>query len=936
MALIEYCVMRRASRGALGWRRACGGALGLTVAALALAVAASPAGAQSPPALTVPAFGGFRSVLAQGEGQSVTATDLAAYEATGNPPDTFVNQQPLYVDIMPHAGTLTASDLDRYYKNTTFGQMPGGVGSVASPIPGVEIFRDKKFGMAHIYGDNRAHVMFGAGYATAQERLFLMDAVRHTAEGNLAELTGPGAASGDSDQLTDQDFSLQELTAQFNALPSRYGAAGARAHADILAYIAGINQRIDEVNANPLEMPAEYPALGVHQVKRWIPADTAAEAVFLVTQFTVSNGGEERNSQLQEAFMKRFGTGWRRPYHDLREAQDPEAFTVAKRPFLSDRTGRPRKGLNAMPDFGSIVKRNTIVQGPSAAASAKAAARMPAWVRSLDRFKRSLPTVESNAVMVPRRLSSTGHALAAMGPQVGYYSPQIFSEYELHGGGIDGEGVTFPGASPWPLIGHGIDFAWSGTSANGDNEDTFVERLCNPDHSKPSMKSTHYVYRGRCVAFTMRDQQVHTPVSPVDPTPPQTITYRTMRSVHGPVFAYATVGRAPVALAKAKGVDFQELGAAIPFMRLAENAPTDVRSFMRVMSPFPGTENWFYVDRRDVGFIQSGFYPLHARGSNVDRPFRGDGRADWLGFKPRTYSYRRLPLSHRPQAVNPTRGGGLIVSWNNKEAPGWRKGPTEWSNGPVHHAMILQNHVFAQARRTGGKVNLTQLTRAVNLAATTDLRGEDVYPWIRRVIGRVSGTDEQMLQIMDAWVRSGSNRLDRNGDNVYEHSAAILLMDALWPRLVRAEFQPALGKNLFDFVESNVLGIGGPDDWGWVWASHVQKDLRSVLGRHERGRYSQIYCGGPTREPVHGKRLRRTRNRCRNVLIQALRGAVAEVASKQGSDTSKWTLVATCKDENPPLCDQIVPNTAGAVDTPPFPWQNRGTYHQIDEIAGHR
>ena len=26
--------------------------------------------------------------------------------------------------------------------------------------------------------------------------------------------------------------------------------------------IAGINQRIDEVNANPAQMPAEYPALG--------------------------------------------------------------------------------------------------------------------------------------------------------------------------------------------------------------------------------------------------------------------------------------------------------------------------------------------------------------------------------------------------------------------------------------------------------------------------------------------------------------------------------------------------------------------------------------------------------------------------------------------------------------------------------------------------
>src|SRR2546423_6577202 len=144
-----------------------------------------------------------------------------------------------------------------------------------------------------------------------------------------------------------------------------------------------------------------------------------------------------------------------------------------------------------------------------------------------------------------------------------------------------------------------------------------------------------------------------------------------MRSAHGPVFAYATVGGRPVALAKAKGVDFRELGAAIPFMRLAENAPRNVRQFMDVMSPFPGTEHWFYVDRTDVGFLQSGFYPVHARGSNVDRPYVGDGRADWQGVDPRTYSYKYLPLAQRPRAINPTGGGGLIVSWNNKEAPGW-------------------------------------------------------------------------------------------------------------------------------------------------------------------------------------------------------------------------------------------------------------------------
>src|SRR3954447_3150285 len=145
-----------------GWR---GSSVALVTAAIAALVTTSPAAAQSPPAVSAPTFPGFRSVLAQGEGQSVNATDFAAYEASGNPPDTFTNQQPLYAGIMPHAGTLKAPDLDVYYKDTRFGSMPGGVAAVDSPRPGVQIFRDGRFGMAHVYGDTRENLMFGAGYA---------------------------------------------------------------------------------------------------------------------------------------------------------------------------------------------------------------------------------------------------------------------------------------------------------------------------------------------------------------------------------------------------------------------------------------------------------------------------------------------------------------------------------------------------------------------------------------------------------------------------------------------------------------------------------------------------------------------------------------------------------------------------------------------------
>lgn len=897
----------------------------LASAALALGPVTASA---APPPLDVPSLGDFRSVLAQGEGQTVNAADLAAFEATGNPPGSFVSQQPLYVDIMPRAASLTAGDLDTFYKGTNFGSMPGGTGSTETPRPGVRIYRDGQFGMAHIYGDDRYDVMFGAGYATAEERLFLMDAIRRTAKGTLAGLLGASAASDDAQQLTDQDFSDEELTAQFDSLPGRFGAAGQRTHDDILAYVDGINARIQEDLANPAKMPAEYAALGATP-KPWTPADTAAMAVLLVTQFTVSNGGEEVNAQLESAFKKRFGSGWRAPYGDLREADDPESYVVAKRPFLSDRPGPVKPGLNVR-KLDSIVPRNPEIEGPDASARAAARAEVPDWVRSVENLKDSLPPVESNAVMVTKALSSNDHALAAMGPQVGYYSPQIFVEYELHGGGLDSEGVSFPGASPWPLIGHGIDFAWSGTSANGDNQDTFVERLCNPDGSAAGTDSTHYLYHGRCRPFVMRDQSVTTPVSPIDPQPPQTITYRTMRSVHGPVFAFARAGGKPVALAKAKGVDFHELDASVPFMKLSENRATSARSFMKIMGAFPGTENWFYVDSGDVAFQQSGRYPRHAAGSDVDLPYNGDGSADWQGFKPGTYTFRSIPASHRPRSLNPS--DGFVISWNQKEAIGWRKGPREWSNGPVHHSMILQNRLFDQVRREGGHVDLTGLTRAVNLAATTDLRGEEDYPWMRKVIRRAGGRAEKLLKLVDAWRRSGANRLDSNGDNVYEHSGAVALMDAWWPRFVQAEFQPALGGKLFAAVRDNVLGFG---DFGWNWASHVQKDLRNVLARPEKGRYSRVYCGGPRSLPKTAQARRTARSKCRMVLLSTLEAADTEVSKAQGSrDPAQWKVPATCDD--PSTCDEIVPNTAGAVDTPPFPWQNRGTYHQVVEVGGRR
>src|SRR5687768_18273473 len=116
--------------------------LGLLGALLLPAAAA----AQEPPPLTVPALGSFRSVLAQGEGQQLNALEFGQYQLSGEPPATYTNQQPLYVDVMPKATALTRQDLDRFYKPTEFGAMPGGVGTESTPRPGVRIIRAASFG----------------------------------------------------------------------------------------------------------------------------------------------------------------------------------------------------------------------------------------------------------------------------------------------------------------------------------------------------------------------------------------------------------------------------------------------------------------------------------------------------------------------------------------------------------------------------------------------------------------------------------------------------------------------------------------------------------------------------------------------------------------------------------------------------------------------
>ena len=125
-----------------------------------------------------------------------------------------------------------------------------------------------------------------------------------------------------------------------------------------------------------------------------------------------------------------------------------------------------------------------------------------------------------------------------MGPQLGYYYPEIVQQIDLHGPGIKAQGVAVPGLAMYILIGRTKDYAWSLTSAGHDVRDVFAEQLCEPDGSAPTRASTHYLLQGRVPAVRGRS----TPAL-LDGTP---LRYQT--SVHGPVIGTATVGGKPYAL----------------------------------------------------------------------------------------------------------------------------------------------------------------------------------------------------------------------------------------------------------------------------------------------------------------------------------------------------------------------------------------------------
>jgi hypothetical protein len=360
-----------------------------------------------------------------------------------------------------------------------------------SPTDGLTVVRDAEFGVPHIFGETRAAAMFGAGYVAAEDRLFLMDILRHLGRGRMSELLGAsdGNRAMDREQL--------RVAALHRRGAHRTGAGPVRRRRGGGGDLRGrgrLHRGRQRVHGRgpPGSLP---PAGGVpgaagdaggldqrghrrdRQPRRW--------------DLRPGRRWRDRQSrflaQLQAEHGQAEGAA---VFADFRSANDPEAPPTTGRAFPYNNHTTIDPASTAILDLDTVDATMAAMAPPSMVADGPFG---PIDLRGL-----ADPVRMSNAILATGDVTDGGVPIAVFGPQTGYFTPQLLVEMGIFGPGIAARGAAFAGTNLFIQLGRGTNYAWSATSAGGDNVDQWVLELCEPDGSDPSTDSQHYVYNGEC------------------------------------------------------------------------------------------------------------------------------------------------------------------------------------------------------------------------------------------------------------------------------------------------------------------------------------------------------------------------------------------------------------------------------------------------------
>ena len=959
----------------------------LVAATTATAVPAGPQSSATKLASSVTDYCGGQcyDILPPGANGNETLAQILLFKLFGVYPSNSDDELAPYANLVSSYTGLTNTQINSFYNSSALGVPASDIQRTETPESGATIIWDDS-GIPHIYGSTRAETEYGAGYAGAEDRLWLMDLMRHLGQAELTGFAGGDASNQQEEQnlWRSAPYTEAQLQQQVTEMESD-GAAGAQVKTDITAYLAGVNSYISTVQAAD-DFPGEYD-LADQSIAPFTTTDIVAIAAVIGALFGNGGGEQVQSALVKEAAEQEYGVAegdaiW----SALREQNDPEA-TLTVHNGQTFPYGEPTAPVvgTAMPDPGSVTPVNIVQNAtgtgvsssavkPSASSSnalastattktptpskaevsgqlAKISSKIPASAQAKAGEvagiydKGALQGVDvpapgqqhpgmSNALVVSAQDSATGNPIAVFGPQTGYFAPQLLMLEEIEGPGISARGVSFAGLNFYVEIGRGPSYSWSATSGEQGTEDTFAVTLCNTNGTAATTSSTAYLYNGVCTPMQQIEQTDSWSPTLADETAAGSYDLVMYNTNYGLEEYTATINGVPVAYTVQRSSYMNEGMSVIGFMMF--NNPADMATpaqFQTAASNIGYDFNWFYVNSKDTAYFNSGMNPVRAPSMDPNLPAWGNSTDEWTGWNPANDTADYTPASQHPNSIDQD----YYVSWNNKQALDYSAADGNYSYGPVQRVDLLNNGIKAFLA-TGQKFTEASLVQVMEKVALTDLRGSEVLPLLLQVINSspvTNSAQQTLVSELTAWENAGTTLTPTSaGATSFQNSAAIELMDAWWPLLVQAEFQPGMGTGLFDATVADmqindspsggqqitVSGSAGSDNseqahkgssWQFGWWGYMSKDLRSVLGQSVQDPLPVQYCGGGSESA------------CRTVLLNSLTAAAAE------SPNTVYPADSYCSAGSQWCADSIVQSPLGGITDAQISWQNRPTFQQV-------
>ena len=822
-------------------------------------------------------------------------------------------------------GSISRADIDQLYKREDFTPGDGGEHQVARG-PGVTIQRDA-FGVPFITGATFEDVEFGAGYAAIEDRMFLMDVLRHTGAARMAEFVGntPGNVAMDQEQLRVGVLHAgRGERADRARRPRDAGAEGQQLLGGVDAFIAGINAAQDDLC--PTVAGARPARPSTPRCRRRRPTGPAPTS-------STSPRSSAASSARAAAARSRTRSGGRRSRRSsARRRRCGSTATCARRTTRRRRPRRASARRTTAAAFDPDLPGVALPDRDGATAPGTGAALRGVGARARDRSTPRLDLPDgvhvdlselgahgmSNALLVTGKESTTGKPLAVMGPQTGYYAPQLLVEQVLERPGHPGPRGLVRRHQPLRparprrrlrLVGDRRPAATTSTpSSRGSATPTARKATVELDRLPASARSA-------CRWTVRRAQRDH--ARRTSPRPAAATDLQVPGAAHPARHRPAAHhGRRQAGRAGAPALDVRprgRLGARLQRSSTTPASCTTRSRFQQAASDIDYTFNWFYADdKRHLLLL------LRAAAEAVE-----EGRAGPAALGRQEV---RLEGLAAVQAARPRDQPASAATWSagtTSRRPASRPPTTPGATAPVYRSLALEKRLTAKIEGKK-KVDLPGMVGVMAGGATADSRAAYTLPWLLKVIGNdpktaaARGAAAPWLQARRAARRPGPRRRLRapGRDRALRH----LVGGRLAARWRTTRCPAGSGRWSASCRRSSTTTRGwasGSSFNGVAWYGYLSKDLRSVLGKKVDGAYSTGYCGKGSLKA------------CRATLRASLAAAVARVLAEQG----KSSVGQLTYDKHE---DDIRLVTAGVVGVRPDRLAEPADLPAGDQFLGHR